>query len=335
MNRNLLICFFWVFISMILTFQLLAVDGYDIWQAITYSFIIIGTFSVYVFVLSKYIVKKYIQTKRFIYLIPWVLLLSIIASLLLTSEDYIIESFFDKNWEIHKKTMLPQFFGMWMATILISGIAYAFELYHHHIETLKSTQVLKDTLNELEVKSIRQQLSPHFTFNILNNLQFLIQKDKEEALNLLAQYCKILRYYVYESQNKVIRLNDEILFLKTYFELERDRLKDDVDLDMNFSIEPNDLKIAPFILSTFVENAFKHLSYSNKWIFIRVLSQQNKLFMKIQNSYDVKKDKSTQHAGIGIEQAKKRLQLIYPDKYSLMQETKDGVFSVELNIYFD
>jgi two-component system LytT family sensor kinase len=334
MNRKVMVCFFWIFISIILTFQLL-VDDYTPWQAITYSAIITSTFAVYALLLSKHVVKKYIQTKKITFFIQWVLLLSIVASLILTLEDFAIDSFFDGDWNTHRETILAQFFGMWMATILISGIAYAFKLYHHHIETLKSTQKLKDNLNELELRSIRQQLSPHFTFNILNNLQFLIQKDKEEALNLLAQYSKILRYYVYESQNKAIFLNDDVSFLKTYLELEKDRLKGEATLEIDFSIEPNNLNIAPFILSTFVENAFKHLSIKNKWVSVKVSSKSNTLYMRVQNTYNIRKDITTQHTGIGLEQVKKRLQVIYPDKYNLKFHTENDIFSVELNINFD
>ncbi|MFD2034623.1 sensor histidine kinase [Belliella marina] len=330
-----MIVLFWAFIATILIFQLLAVDEYDLPKAITYSSMITGTFAVYVHVVLRKIIKKYIQTKRISSLIFWVFITAIVASTILTIEDYAIDSFLSHDWNKHKETMLPQFFGMLMATILISGIAYSFELYRHHIETLKATQVLKDSLNELEVKSIRQQLSPHFTFNMLNNLQFLIQKDKNEALKLLSQYSKILRYYVYESQNKAILLNDEIAFLKTYLELEKDRLKDEAKVDVDISIEPNSLKIAPFILSTFVENAFKHLSIDSKWTSVFIHYKENQLCMNVQNTYDNKIDSGKNQQGIGLEQVTKRLQLIYPDKHVLEFDKTDSVFSVQLNIKFD
>lgn len=329
-----MIVLFWIFIATILIFQLLSVDEYDFPKAIFYSTIITGTFAVYVHLVLSRIVKKYIQNKRFFSLIVWILITGIVASVVLTFEDCAINSFFDQDWHKHMGSMLPQFFGMLMATILISGISYSFELSQHHIETLKAAQVLKDSLNELEVKSIRQQLSPHFTFNILNNLQFLIQKDKNEALNLLSQYSKILRYYVYESQNKAILLCDEISFLKTYLELEKDRLKDEAEVDVNISIAPNSLKIAPFILSTFVENSFKHLSVDNKWISVIIHFKENQLYMNVQNSYESKVDNQKSQQGIGLAQVKKRLLLIYPDQHTLELAVKDDVFSVILKIKF-
>lgn len=329
-----MIVLFWTIIAVIIAFQLLAVDEYDISQAAIYSITIAGSFAIYVHWIFRRIVKQHIENKGIAPLAFRILMVCVLASVVLSLEDYVIESLFDKDWEGHKETILPQFFGMLLATILISGIAYAFELYEHHIETLKATQILKDTLNDLEVKNIRQQLSPHFTFNILNNLQFLIQKDKEEALQLLSQYSKILRYYVYESQHKAILLNDEVAFLKTYLELEKDRLEDGTKMEVDIAIEPNDLKIAPFILSAFIENCFKHLSAEQKWIRIFIDLKEKHLSMRVENTFKPV-NTSNNKQGVGLEQARKRLELIYPHKHTLKITTIENVFSVRLDIKFD
>ncbi len=330
-----MIVLFWVFIATLLLLQLLAVDEYDFRKAILYSAVITGTFAFYVHVVLRRIISRAIQNRRFSTWILRFLLIGIIASAVLTVEDYTMDSFFAQDWNRYKDAILPRFFGMLMATILISGIAYAFELYRHHIKTLKATQELKDRLNELELKSIRQQLSPHFTFNVLNNLQFLIQRDRDEALTLLAQYSKVLRYYVYESQHKAILLNDEISFLKTYLELEKDRLGHEVKIELDIAIAPNELKIAPFILSTFVENCFKHLSIKDKWISVLIHFKNNKLHLVVHNTYDLQKDSATSCQGIGLDQVKKRLELTYPGKYGLGVETNENVFKVDLEIKFD
>jgi len=335
MNKGMLVAIFWAFITTILLLQLLAVDEYNLQKAFIYSSVITGTFAIYVHLVLRPIVRKYIESKSLSTLIFWLLLMGILASAVLTLEDYAMDSFFDADWDKYKKAMLPRFFGMLLATILISGIAYAFELYKYHIKMLKATQELKDRLNDLELKSIRQQLSPHFTFNVLNNLQFLIQRDGDEALKLLAQYSKVLRYYVYESQHKTILLNDEILFLKTYLELEKDRLKEEAKMEIALSIAPNEVKIAPFVLATFVENCFKHLSVRDKWIAVLIHFENNNLYMNVKNTYDPKTNETVNHQGIGLEQVKKRLELTYPGKHTLAFEIIDNVFSIELGIQFD
>lgn len=326
--------FFWIFLSMILIFQLSAVDDYTLPQALIYSLIITGTFCLYATLLIRYLIRKQIKSKKTTFFILWILLCSMLVSCLLTAEDYMLESLFAGSRALHLPVLLPRFFGMWMATILISGVAYAFELHHHHIETLKSAQQLKDSINEMEMISIRQQLSPHFTFNILNNLQFLIQKDRQEALDLLSQYSRILRYYVYESRHKAILLQDEISFLKTYLELEKDRLKEEAVFETSFSETPHDLKMAPFILTTFIENAFKHLSRENKWIAVELLTTSAHLRMHVQNTYD-SHNRSPVPGGTGLAHVSKRLELIYPGKYTLDFQKQDNIFAVTLNLNFE
>src|SRR5690606_30890802 len=115
--------------------------------------------------------------------------------------------------------------------------------------------------------------------------------------------------------SKASLLKDVIAIIKTYLELEKDRLKDEAQVDVDISIEPNDLKIAPFILSTFVENAFKHISTKHKWVSVSIQYKGNKLYMNVKNNYDDKINEEPK--GIGLEQVKKRLQLIYPNKYVL------------------
>lgn len=111
-------------------------------------------------------------------------------------------------------------------------------------------------------------------------------------------------------------------------------MKDEAEVDVNISIAPNSLKIAPFILSTFVENSFKHLSVDNKWISVIIHFKENQLYMNVQNSYESKVDNQKSQQGIGLAQVKKRLLLIYPDQHTLELAVKDDVFSVILKIKF-
>lgn len=332
LESRLFIGLFWLFIFIILLCQLLAINDYSFKQSIIYSAVITGTFTLFFSLISNLWIRKHIKFRKINYFIGSILIFSILASVILTVEDYLLNSIFFRNWLFEPKKSFPQFFGMWMAAILISGVAYAFQLYQHHIQVLKSTQILKDQLNELEMKSIRQQLSPHFTFNILNNIQFLIQRNKEEALNLLSQYSKILRYYVYESQQKTISLDDEIIFLKTYTELEKERIDENAKLQTYFDIEPNNYKIAPFILSTFVENSFKHLSKKNKEILIEIRLKDACLSLHIKNTFDEPEQQMNKKDGVGLQLVQKRLDLIYNNQFSLEIKNDNNIFEVQLSL---
>lgn len=140
---------------------------------------------------------------------------------------------------------------------------------------------------------------------------------------------------MYESQHKVIFLNDEVSFLKTYLELEKDRLSDAAQIEIDIAITPNELKMVPFILATFVENSFKHLSMKEKWVSVLIHFKNDKLHLLVQNTYDNRQEGVAIHEGIGLEQVKKRLELTYPDKYELTLGTNGNIFKADLKIKFD
>ena len=324
---------FWVLIFLILTLQLFTSEEFSLILSLFYSFSITLTCYLYARMISRYIIPPRFNTSdagMFFFL--RLLLLSILCAIILTTEDYLIESINRQFPVLPLKPgpLMPVFFSTWMASILITGIGYAFELNRHHIDSLKKQQQLREELMNMELQSIRYQLSPHFTFNILNNLQFLIQKDSKEAMKLLAEYSKVLRYYVYESRNPVILVTDEIAFIKSYIAIEQQRLGTGLVVEAHWDIptEPR-LKIAPFILSSYVENAFKHLASGNKHIRLQCFIKEEILVFRLENSYD--KHRSGQ-SGVGLSHTLKRLGLIYPDRHQLRISNEEGFFIVELHI---
>lgn len=328
---------FWTFIFLIALLQLSASDDLKFTGAFIYAVIIVLTMVVHESFVRKRLVKRFILDRKSTNFIVYNLALSGITSLFLTVVGYFVFKAFlvnMKNDELINQ-IKSLFFGVLLFTILIASVSYALELFKQKIASEKKHQELKNNVLELEIDQLRTQLSPHFTFNILNNLQFLIRKDKEEALELLSRYSKILRYYVYESQNKWIKLDDELTFLKYYFQLEKDRSGEDVRITFEIdSIPENDLMIIPFLLSTFIENAFKHVSANKPINYIHLnifLTNNNQLNLFVSNSYD-ENIVANKKPGVGLIQAKKRLELSYPNNYSLnIQEPKDE-YIVALNL---
>lgn len=259
------------------------------------------------------------------------------SAAILTMFGYIIFRWFlaDSLFNDFKSDLISAFFGMLSFTILFSGANFAFALLKRKYETEKQEQILKNNLLEMEIDHLRTQLSPHFTFNILNNLQFLIRKDKDAALEMLARYSSILRYYVYESNSKWIKLTDEISFIRHYIELEKGRVSSNLRQEFNWNIADNDLLIIPFVLSAFIENAFKHVSgFSNKDNFIEMnmyLENNNLLNFHIRNTFD-SSAVSSKNGGVGLNNATKRLDLVYKDKYTLNINKEGECYEVKLQI---
>ena len=264
------------------------------------------------------------------------LLLALVSSLVLTLYGYfILVGFLKPEYQVEIKDLLTSmFFGLFLVTIFISGMSYAIETVKRNVVYEKKQQQLEKNVLKMEIAHLRQQLSPHFTFNILNNLQFLIRKDKEEALELLSRYSKILKYYIYESQHKYIKLDDEITFLRYYFQLEKD--KSDKELEFHFTVDypEHQLLIIPFLLSTFLENAFKHGTANEHGNFIRFhlfVEKATQLNLTIENTFS-KSTAEGKKPGVGLEQARKRLELSYPNNYQLQQEALEGIYQVQLQL---
>jgi sensor histidine kinase YesM len=325
---------FWTFLFLIVLLQLSLSTNPDFGfpLAFIHAVVLILTLRVHVYFLNL-LIKKYIYTHNTADFVFSALSISLLTSILLTAESYFITIMMLSRSVLQDNDVISLFCGMLLVSILISGMSYSIELYKQNIASAKRHQELRNSVLEMEIDHLRTQLSPHFTFNILNNLQFLIRKDQDEALELLSRYSKILRYYVYESQNKWIRLDDEISFLKHYFELEKDRSGEDLEISCQWDIPENKLLIIPFLLSTFVENAFKHVSsFTERKNYIQLhvfLKDKNQLILNIKNSAESHLQ-SSKKEGVGLKYVKKRLELSYQDNYQLELMQEADSYSVEL-----
>ncbi len=324
---------FWFFMFL-LTFLQLS-DDFTFVCALLFSIAITLTLRIHVIYVINRLANRYLRIKADLKFIIYALSASFLTAILLSIEGYILIEMIFAEAAGKMNLMLSLFFGMLMITILISGMSYSVELFKQNTEAEKQHEILKNSVLESEINHLRTQLSPHFTFNILNNLQFLIRKDKDEALELLSQYSKILRYYVYESQNKWIKLDDEIAFLKHYFELEKDRSGENLQISCQWNIPENQLMIIPFVLSTFVENAFKHVSsFADKSNSIHLeifLVNDNQLFLKIENTTDPSLN-DTKKEGVGLRYVQKRLDLSYPNNYKLALSSHENTYKVALQL---
>ena len=179
------------------------------------------------------------------------------------------------------------------------------------------------------------QINPHFFMNTLNNIHALIDIDTEYAKNAVIELSKMMRYVLYESGHEIISLNRDIQFVQNYIGLMRIRYTDAVDIRVEYPHDlPPQVSIPPLLLIVFVENAFKHgVSYSKpSFIHMRIDYADGKVVSTIGNS--LHSPQAEKHnAGIGLENVRKRLSLIYgPKNYSLdIEETKE-TYTVKLVI---
>lgn len=171
---------------------------------------------------------------------------------------------------------------------------------------------------EAELRNLRNQMNPHFLLNTLNNIYALIAFDREKAQQAVQELSKLLRYVLYDNQQMFVPLCKEIDFIRNYIELMRIRVPEQVTIDSVFDVRPDSATpIAPLIFISLIENAFKHGISPLEPSFIRIAISENPdcISCVISNSNHPKAATDKSGSGIGLEQVRRRLELIYPGRY--------------------
>ncbi len=213
--------------------------------------------------------------------------------------------------------------------VLMVALKFAKDLFVHiqHEEQLKSTKL------KMELDQLRSQVSPHFLFNTLNNLYGLAVAKSDLLPDLMIRLSALLRYTIYQAQEDKASLNEELEHLRNYIELEKMRLSDTsiVQCSLPDEASANGLSIGPMLLLIFVENAFKHSkNAASRHISIDIQIDGKKVILKTENSFG--KTDSNENSGLGLANAQKRLQLLYPSKHQLKVNSEGNVFNVSLEI---
>ena len=179
---------------------------------------------------------------------------------------------------------------------------------------------------EAELSNLRNQLNPHFLLNTLNNIYALIAFDQEKAQVAVGELSRLLRHVLYENQQDFVPLCKEAEFMKNYIELMKIRVTNNVKINANFNVQPNDsTPVAPLIFISLIENAFKHgISPQGTGVINIDLSQVNgDITCEIHNTCYPKRENDKSGSGIGLEQVSRRLELMYPDRYTWEKGTSE------------
>ncbi len=196
-------------------------------------------------------------------------------------------------------------------------------------------QKVKQTQLDAEIKYLRYQIQPHFLFNTLNNIYSLIDSSPNSAKTSIHSLSKMMRYLLHDSVTRKVPLVKEIGFLERYIDLMQLRTSSNLRLEKSFPIVNQPIQIAPLLLITFVENAFKHGidAMHPSHIKIKLTIEKDALHYSVINSSFPQKDKVTD-SGIGLENLKKRLELLYPGSFELIEEEIDMEYSAKLILNF-
>lgn len=194
---------------------------------------------------------------------------------------------------------------------------------------------LQKELVESQLQILQAQINPHFMFNVLNHVHVLIRKEPDLADSLLLQYTDILRYQLYNGKKESISIEKEVQFLKNFIEVEKVRWKNKLNIHCTWNIENSHMEFPPLLLITFIENAFKHVSRSDKekgYVNIHFEQKGKTVCLEVENSKSEFDSLKKEDSGIGLINIRKRLDIIFPDKYNIEIHQDNNMYSTKLLI---
>ena len=197
------------------------------------------------------------------------------------------------------------------------------------------TVQLKSEKLEAELNFLKSQISPHFLFNSLNNIYTLTFFDAKLAGDSVLRLSEMLRYLLYECNAERVPIARELIYLKNYIALFELKEEEKLNIQLDMSKVDEQVLIAPLLLTPFIENAFKHSqveNVENGWITINMSADETNIQFEVSNSLPAINYEKEEGGGIGLQNIKRQLELIYPAQHDLNIEQQGDSFHVQLSI---
>jgi two-component system LytT family sensor kinase len=221
--------------------------------------------------------------------------------------------------------------------LLLVSTGAAFKLLLDYARAQRRMGEMAKANAETELNFLKSQINPHFVFNSLNAVYFLIDKENSKARDSLHTFSEMLRYQLYDCNGDTTAIEKELAYLHDYIEVQKLRRDSNTAIEFSVSGELSGFSIAPLLLIPFVENAFKHLShYSNKLdiVYIKLERNGQQLLFTVHNSTETNTRQTgmIRQGGIGLKNVRRRLELLYPGKHTLSVEPGIDTFTVQLKL---
>ncbi len=292
--------------------------GYQ--EALIYALIDVGIIAIGVYINMYILLKSFLETRAFGKYLLQVFLLILVFSPIYTLVFY---------WNLQRFESLHEV--VTYADAMKQGIlnSAAFIFISTILKLAKAWFSQKATTRELEKQNLttelnflKSQVNPHFLFNTLNNLYALTLQKSDTAPEVVLQLSDLLRYMLYDCNEQRVPLEKEVHYIKNYIALEKLRQGEHVNIDVQLPDETKDVHIAPLLFVPFLENAFKHgMNINNAFVKVQMELKEQQLFFRVDNSVGKKPnlpiDQKKKSGGIGLENVKRRLALMYPKKHNL------------------
>lgn len=291
-------------------------------------------FGIVVYFNIYYLIPKYLSQTKFV---TYSLLLILSVAVVTPLNVFALYLKFYNNPEFQKEIVDAQLY-QFILTFIIVGASSILKIITDWVRHQRVRKELENQTMRSELRFLKSQINPHFLFNTLNNLYALTLKKSDKAPEIVLKLSEMMRYMLYECNEKRVPLHKEVNYLRNYLDLERLRQGKNMEIGFQVDGQVKDQKIAPLMFIPFLENSFKHgLNNQLEQGFVNFNLQVHPtaIEMSIANSKPSLPKPATRSGGIGLKNVKRRLDLLYPANYELDIDDAPNTYTVHLKIDLD
>lgn len=236
-------------------------------------------------------------------------------------------------------TLLDNFGAYFFSTFLVGSLATVGKMMTDWFRQNRERQELVTETMQSELRFLKSQINPHFLFNTLNSLYALTLKKSDAAPDIVIKLSEMMRYMLYECNEKTVPLSKEVAYIRNYLDLEKLRQQKDVKIDLEVTGKPGNQQVAPLMFMNFLENSFKHglnSAIHQGFVNIRLQVGDREVVFHIENSKGSLMPQAPEavrpSGGIGLVNVRRRLELLYPDRHELSIRETPNAFAVTLKL---
>ncbi len=310
-----------------------SISQFGWWYALSVSFVNILFFAIFAYFDYFILFPRYAKDR----LIAWHIGALVVAAIVFTpikTAALIITS--TGNADI-QNILKEDVFFIYISTFLVGVGTSIFSIVNAWMVERNEMADLESKTLQSELKFLKSQINPHFLFNTLNSLYAHTLKKTDDAPDIVLKLSEMMRYMLYDCNEKEVFLDKEIKYIQNYLDLESIRHGGRIDIKFEIDGQVNQQKIAPLIMMPFIENAFKHGTTSQineAFVYFKLNVDRTKLFLNLRNSKaaSIPKPIIIQSGGIGLTNVKRRLDILYPNKHHLHIDESPKEYQVSLQI---
>lgn len=322
---------FWISLYILLVIA----DGSDngLLYKLIIEFINVGFFALIAYFNWHYLFPMYVKDKKLLKHLGYLALTALIIMPLKTLFFYLISA---NNPAIQSYYLDKRLF-IFLSGFFVGMTTTIYKIMNDWLIQQRDKSTLESQNLQSELKFLKSQINPHFLFNTLNSLYALTLKKSDLAPEIVLKLSEMMRYMLYECNEKQVPLKKELKYLQNYLELEKLRHGSRMDIQFTIQGEVNNQNIAPLILIPFVENAFKHginhqVSQGFVNLELNIADEDLQMILENSKSPSIPRAGDVRSGGIGLVNVKRRMDILYPENYHLEIRESPSTYKVELNL---